>query len=66
VSQAADTGSRATELRRFGRTYCEPAARRAQQDFYRHYPDGPSLYRLVRTLPPDAVCLGGQPDDRPQ
>jgi hypothetical protein len=45
--------------------YTEPAARSAQQDFYRCYPNGPSLYRLVRTLPPEAKCLGGQPDDRP-
>jgi len=47
------------------RPYSEPAASAAQLDFYRRYPDGPSLYRLVRTLPPDAFCLGGQPDDRP-
>jgi hypothetical protein len=47
------------------RPYSEPAAHSAQQDFYRRYPDGPSLYRLMRTLPMEAVCLGGQPDDRP-
>lgn len=47
------------------RPHTAPAARNAQLDFYRRYPDGPSLYRLVRTLPPEAVCLGGQRDDRP-
>ncbi|WIN00020.1 hypothetical protein ACTOB_003695 [Actinoplanes oblitus] len=45
--------------------YTELAAHAAQLDFYRRYPDGPSLHRLVRTLPPEAVCLGGQRDDRP-
>jgi hypothetical protein len=48
-----------------GRPYSEAAAHAAQQDFYLRYPDGPSLYRLVGTLPPEAVCLGGQHDDRP-
>ncbi len=43
----------------------ETAAPIAQQDFYRRYPDSPSLYRLTRTLPPVATCLGGQPEDRP-
>jgi len=28
--------------------YTEPAAHAAQLDFYRRYPDGPSLYRLVK------------------
>ena len=32
-------------------TYQETAARAAQRDFYRRYPDGPSMYRLVRALP---------------
>jgi hypothetical protein len=45
--------------------YSEPAAQAAQRGFYRRYPDGPSLYRLVRTLPPEAVCTGGQREDRP-
>jgi hypothetical protein len=49
-----------------GHPYQESAARTALHDFYRRYPDGPSLYRLVNTLPPQAVCLGGQRDDRPQ
>jgi hypothetical protein len=47
------------------RPYDEAAAYAAQQDFYRRYPDGPSLYRLVRTLPPEATCTGGQREDRP-
>lgn len=47
------------------RTYNEAAAHAAQKDFYRRYPDGPSLYRLVRTLPPEALCVGGQRDDQP-
>ncbi|MFF5291860.1 hypothetical protein [Paractinoplanes globisporus] len=45
--------------------YDEAAANLAQQDFYDRYPDGPSLYRLVRALPPEATCTGGQRDDRP-
>ncbi len=40
-------------------------AARAQQDFYRTYPDGPALHRLVRTLDMEAICLGGQREDRP-
>ncbi|MFG1995233.1 hypothetical protein ACGFJ7_35190 [Actinoplanes sp. NPDC048988] len=48
------------------RPYGEAEARAAQQDFYGRYPDGPSLYRLVRTLPPHAMCTGGQRDDRPR
>jgi hypothetical protein len=47
------------------RPYREAQAHAAQQDFYRRYPDGPSLYRLVRTLPPHARCTGGQRADRP-
>ncbi|WP_199514297.1 hypothetical protein [Nucisporomicrobium flavum] len=47
------------------RPYHEAQAHAAQQDFYRRYPDGPSLYRLVRTLPPHATCTGGQREDRP-
>ena len=47
------------------RPYSDAAACGAQQDFYRRYPDGPSLNGLVRTLPPEAICLGGQRDDRP-
>ncbi|GLZ00812.1 hypothetical protein [Actinoplanes sp. NBRC 103695] len=47
------------------RDYSDIAAHTALQDFYRRYPDGPSLYRLVRTLPPDATCTGGQREDRP-
>ncbi len=46
--------------------YAEPEARAAQQDFYRRYPGGRSLYRLVQTLSPEARCVGGQRDDRPQ
>jgi hypothetical protein len=45
--------------------YSESEARAAQQDFYRRYPDGPSLYRLVRTLPSEAICTGGQHRDQP-
>ncbi len=45
--------------------YTEAAAEQAQQDFYSRYPDGPSLYHLARTLPPQARCTGGQPEDRP-
>ena len=47
------------------RDYCDTAAHTAMQDFYRRYSDGPSLYRLVRTLPPHATCTGGQREDRP-
>ena len=47
------------------RNYSDTAAHTAMQDFYRRYPDGPSLYRLVRTLPPQATCTGGQREDRP-
>ncbi|WP_157410737.1 hypothetical protein [Actinoplanes rectilineatus] len=47
------------------RPYREAEAQTALQDFYHRYPDGPSLYRLVRTLPPHATCTGGQSDDRP-
>jgi len=47
------------------RPYDEAAAHTAQQDFYRRFPDGPSLYRLVRTLPAVATCTGGQREDRP-
>ena len=43
----------------------DTAAHTQLQDFYRRYPDGPSLYRLVRTLPPEATCTGGQREDRP-
>jgi hypothetical protein len=46
--------------------YNEPEARAAQHQFYRRHPDGPSLWRLARTLPPHAACRGGQRDDRPQ
>lgn len=45
--------------------YSDNTARTAQNDFYHRYPDGPSLYRLVRTLPVEAVCTGGQTHDRP-
>jgi hypothetical protein len=45
--------------------YDERQASRAQRDFYRRYPDGHSLRRLVRDLPPEARCIGGQRDDRP-
>lgn len=44
--------------------YREAAARAEQQEFYRRYPDGPSLYRLVRTLPAESRCTGGQREDR--
>lgn len=47
------------------RPYSDAEACGAQLDFYRRYPDGPSLSELVRTLPPEAVCLGGQRDDQP-
>lgn len=47
------------------RHFYQPDAVAAMQDFYRRHPDGPSLYRLVSTLPPGASCLGGQRDDRP-
>jgi hypothetical protein len=45
--------------------YSEAVARSAHQDFYDRYPDGSSLYRLACSLPPEALCLGGQRDDRP-
>ena len=46
------------------RSYAELAAQAAQADFYRRYPDGPSLDRLIHTLPPDAHCVGGQREDQ--
>ena len=45
--------------------YTETAAHSDQQDFYRRYPDGPSLYHLARTLNPQTRCVGGQRDDHP-
>lgn len=45
--------------------YGEPEARADQQDFYRRYPNGPSLYRLASTLPAKARCTGGQATDEP-
>jgi hypothetical protein len=54
-------------VRRLAATpYSEPEAAAAQRDFYRRYPDGDAVGRLARTLPPEARCLGGQPDDQPQ
>lgn len=36
-----------------------------QNEFYRRYPDPTALDRLVRTLPREARCTGGQREDRP-
>ena len=45
--------------------YTELEARTAQQDFYRRYPDGSAIGRLVSTLPAEARCMGGQRTDQP-
>lgn len=45
--------------------YGEPEAAAEQAQFYRDYPDGPSLYRLTWQLSKEAKCEGGQKDDRP-